>query len=162
MGAQITEPMVATVTVRQLLSHTSGFDVYDHTFFGGGAATCRDAAARGLSGGLNSAPGTNYDYSNMNYCLLGLLVEDVTGEPYEDVARERLLEPLGITGMRMAGTFDPDPDEVEHPSIPGRVYMEALGAAGAWVAKADDVVRIADALEPSSRGGIPCRPTCWR
>jgi D-alanyl-D-alanine carboxypeptidase len=155
LGVQITEPLVATVTVRQLLSHTSGFDVYDRTFFGGGAATCRDAAARGVSRGLNSAPGTNYDYSNMNYCLLGILVEDVTGEPYEDVARARLLEPLGIGGMRMAGTFDPDPGEVEHPSIPGRVYMEALGAAGAWVATAEDVVRIADALEPSRPGWHP-------
>jgi D-alanyl-D-alanine carboxypeptidase len=155
VGVRLTEPMVASVTVRQLLSHTSGFDVYDRTFFGGGAANCREAAARGLSGGLNSAPGSSYVYSNMNYCVLGLLVEDVTGEPFQDVARERLLRPLGITAMRLAGTFDPDPDEVEHPSVPGRVYMEALGAAGAWVATARDVVRIADALEPSRPGWHP-------
>jgi D-alanyl-D-alanine carboxypeptidase len=155
VGAPISDPQVPSVTVRQLLSHTAGFDPYQRTFFGGGADSCRSAAVRGLSRGLNNPPGAVYDYSNMNYCLLGLLVEDVTGQPFEAAAYERLLRPLGIDGMRMVGTFDDDPGEVEHPSIPGRVYMEALGAAGAWVATAADVVRIVDALEPSRPGWHP-------
>ncbi len=155
VGAELTDPQMATITVRQLLSHTSGFDPSERTFFGGGADTCRDAARRGLSRGLNSPPGTTYAYSNMNYCLLGLLVEDATGQSFESAAYQRLLRPLGITGMRMVKTFDFHPDEVEHPSIPGRVYMEALGAAGAWVATAADVVKILDALEPSRPGWHP-------
>ncbi len=149
VGVAINDPAIAAVTVQHLLAHTSGFGTYQRTFFGGAAATCEDAARTGLSGGLERPAGASYSYSNMNYCLLGLLVEDVTGESFEAVTQERFLRPLGIEGMRMVATFDPDPNEVEHPSIPGRVYMEALGAAGAWVATAEDVVRLADSLEGS-------------
>lgn len=149
LGVVITDPAVATVTARHLLSHTSGFGSHRSTFFGGGADSCAAAGRTGLSRGLERPPGTSYHYSNMNYCLLGLLIEAVTGESYETVAERQLLAPLGIEGMRMAGTFDPDPSEVEHPSTPGRNYMEALGGAGAWVATATDVVTIADSLEGS-------------
>jgi len=155
LGTAATDPAVAALTVRQLLSHTSGFGDYNNTFFGGGAPSCVAAAQRGLSGGLNTPPGSTYGYSNMNFCLLGLLIEQVTGQPYEQAARERLLDPLGIEGMRVAGTFDPDPAEVEHPSVPTRNYMETLGGAGAWVATAADVVRIVDALDPAKPGWHP-------
>jgi len=149
VGVTITDPAISAVTVQHLLAHTSGFGSYQRTFFGGSAATCADAARTGLSSALERPAGASYSYSNMNYCLLGLLVEDVTGESFESVAQERFLRPLGIADMRIVATFDPDPNEVEHPSVPGRVYMEALGAAGAWVATARDVVRIADSLEGS-------------
>ena len=79
----------------------------------------------------------------------------VAGRPYEDVVNDRLLQPLGIEGMRLAGTFDPDPAEVIHPSVPPRNYMEVLGAAGSWVASASDVVTILDALDPSTPGWHP-------
>ncbi|MBA3606806.1 MAG: beta-lactamase family protein, partial [Acidimicrobiia bacterium] len=155
VGATSTDPAVGAITARQLLSHTSGFDPYDRTFFGGGSPSCVEAAQRGLSRGLNSAPGSAYRYSNMNFCLLGLLIEQVTGQPYADVVGQRLLDPLGIEGMRIAGTFDPDPAEVEHPSVATRNYMEALGGAGAWMATAADVVRIVDALDPDKPGWHP-------
>lgn len=155
LGVTIVDPAMREVTLRQLLSHTSGFQAHQSTFFGGGTASCRAAAARGLISYLEAPPGTSYRYSNMNFCLLGLLVEHLTGDTYEDVATERLLEPLGIEGMRLAGTFDARPDEVQHPSVPTRNYMEALGAAGAWVASAEDVVRIVDALDPAKPGWHP-------
>lgn len=149
LGVEVLDADVASITVRQLLSHTSGFGTFRSTFFGGDADSCEEAGRNGLIEGVQTRPGTDYHYSNMNYCLLGLLIEAVTGESYETVAERQLLAPLGIEGMRMAGTFDPDPSEVEHPSTPGRNYMEALGGAGAWVATATDVVTIADSLEGS-------------
>ena len=79
----------------------------------------------------------------------------VTGRPYEDVVADRLLQPLGIDGMRMAGTFDLDPDEVIHPSIPLRNYMEVLGGAGAWIATPSDVVTIMNSLDPTAPGWHP-------
>ena len=45
----------------------------------------------GLSGGVTAPPGTRTVYSNLNYCLLGLLVEQIAGRPYEDVVKDRLL-----------------------------------------------------------------------
>ena len=91
----------------------------------------------------------------MNFCVLQQLIEAVTGEPYEQVVAERLLAPLGITGMRLAGTFDPDPAEVVHPSFPGRNYMEVLGGAAAWMATPADIVTIVDSLDNTKPGWHP-------
>jgi D-alanyl-D-alanine carboxypeptidase len=149
VGATIRTESVRNITVRELLSHTSALPKDAPTFFSGRVSSCEEAGADGLSGGLNGTPGGVYDYSNMNFCLLGLLIEQVTGKPYQDVVYERLLTPLGITGMRVAGTFDVGPDEVQHRTTPGRNYMEVLGASGAWIAAPSDLVRILDSLDYS-------------
>jgi D-alanyl-D-alanine carboxypeptidase len=158
VGVAVTDPGVAAVTVRQLLSHTSGLSGYRNLFFGGGADSCESAARIGLAGGLAVPPAITYVYSNFGYCLLGLLIEQVTGRPYETAVRERLLEPLGVTGMRLAGTIDPFPNEVQHPSVPTRNYMEVLGGAGGWVATPADVVKILDSLDPAKPGWHPLSP----
>ncbi len=146
---------VAAVTVRQLLSHTSGFPDYRGEFFGDRFGSCEAAAAFGLARSLARPPGTTHDYSNLNYCLLGLLVADVTGKSYEDATNQLLLQPLGITGMRLVATVDPDPDEVVHVSGAQRTYMQSLGGAGAWVATPSDMVRILDSLDPAAPGWHP-------
>jgi D-alanyl-D-alanine carboxypeptidase len=155
VGVRVHDPGVDAVTVRQLLSHTSGLSSYHDLFFDGGADSCTAAARVGLSGTLVAAPGTRYIYSNLGYCLLGLLIEQVTDRPYEVAVRKRLLEPLGITGMRTAETVDPDPAEVQHPSVPTRNYMEVLAAAGAWVATPADLVKVVDSLDPAKPGWHP-------
>jgi D-alanyl-D-alanine carboxypeptidase len=155
VGVRVQDPAIAGITVRQLLSHTSGLSGYDYLFFGGAADSCTNAARAGLSGRLIAPPATRYIYSNLGYCLLGLLVEQVTNRPYEVEVRERLLEPLGIKGMRLAATFDRNAGEVQHPSVPTRNYMEVLAAAGAWTATPADLVRILDALDPAKPGWHP-------
>ena len=91
----------------------------------------------------------------MNFCVLGMLIEAVTGMSYEQAVYERLLTPLGITGMRLASTFDVGPDEVLHASEPGRTYMETLGGAGSWLATPTDIVTIVDSLNPGGTGWQP-------
>ncbi len=152
LGVTLGDPAMATITLRQLLSHTSGFPEYQRTFFGGIAASCRDAALRGLGRGLLGPPGTVYRYSNLNYCLLGLLVEQATGRSYEQVVNEELLSPLGISDMRVAGTYDTRLGDVVHPTTQGRRFMEALGAAGNWIGTATDLVRVVDSLDPAKPG----------
>lgn len=142
----------ADLTFRQLLTHRSGFGKYDATFFRGAAADCIDAARTGLSSG---AGGGGYIYSNMNFCVAGLAIEAVTGLSYEQAVYRQVLTPLGINGMRLAPTFDPGPDEVQHVTTPGRNYMETLGAAGAWIATPSDLVTIFDALDVDSGGFKP-------
>lgn len=137
------------ITVRELLSHTSGFPQGEGIFFGNGASSCMDAARQGLAGPISSG---GFRYSNMNYCVLGLLIEAVTGHTYERVAHENLLTPLGIGGMRMASTYDLGPDEVSHHPTPGRNYMETLGAAGAWNATPGDLVTILNSIDPDTPG----------
>jgi len=143
---------VAELTVRKLLTHTSGFAQYENVFFRNQVGSCEDAAAVGVS---RSLQGAGYRYSNMNFCVLGLLIEQLTGQEYEQIVYERLLTPLGISGMRLAPTEDPGPGEVVHRTVPGRNYMEVLGAAGAWVASPSDLVTIFNSLDLSTPGWKP-------
>ncbi len=155
VGIAAPSPAVAAITVRQLLTHTSGFAQYENIFFRNQVGSCNEAAAVGLGRSLS---GAGFRYSNMNYCVLGLLIEHLTGQPYEQVVYERLLTPLGISGMRLAPTYDPGPGETEHRTVPGRNYMEVLGAAGAWVATPSDLVKIIDSLDAATPGWKPLDP----
>ncbi len=160
IGAHVGAPSVSSgadrLTLRQLLTHTSGYGKYRSAFFGAGADDCADAARQGLARG---GGGGGYTYSNMNYCLAGLLIEALTGQTYEQAVYERLLTPLEISGMRLAPTIDPGPGEAQHRTTPGRNYMETLAGAGGWVASPSDLVTIMNALDPDTPGFKPLDPT---
>ena len=150
LGVAAPDGDAVSATVRDLLSHTAGFPKHEGTFFGSGSASCSDAATQGIVANVSS--GTGYRYSNMGYCVLGVLIEAVTGKTYERVVDERLLGPLGIDGMRFTGTHELGPDEVSHAVTPGRNYMEALGAAGSWNATPADLVAILNAIDHDTAG----------
>ncbi len=150
LGLRSSDPDVANITLRDLLSHTAGFPKYQNLFFSNGATSCVDAATQGLQRSVST--GNGFRYSNMSYCVLGILIEAVTGKTYERVVYENLLTPLGISGMRMSSTYDLGPDEVSHHPTPGRNFMETLGAAGAWNATPTDLVTIIDSIDPSTPG----------
>lgn len=152
VGLDAAQGASGRLTLRQLLTHRSGFGKYQSTFFRGGADDCADAARSGLSSG---AGGGGYVYSNMNYCIAGLAIEAITGLSYERAVYHYLLTPLGLFGMRLAPTFDPGPDEVQHVTTPGRNYMETLGGAGGWIATPSDLVAILDSLDVDSGGFKP-------
>lgn len=155
LGVTLGSDAWSTVTVRQLLSHTSGVPKYRGEFFGGTFTSCEAAAVHGLSHGLDRTPATAHVYSNLNFCLLGLLVADVTGQRYQEAVNDLVLRPLGIRGMRTVGTHEANLAEVVHVSGADRTYMEALGGAGAWVATPADVVRLVDSLTPHALGWRP-------
>lgn len=94
------------ITVRHLLTMAAGFPTDDP--WGDrqqGLPVDRFAdLVRGGGLGFAWAPGTAFEYSNLGYALLGLLIERVTGEPYRDVVGRRLLTPLGLTSTG----FDPE------------------------------------------------------
>ena len=140
------------ITLRHLLTHRTGFPQYEDLFFRNEVASCPDAARAGFTRPLQSVAGTSFQYSNMNFCVLGLLIEQVTGTPYAQVVHEQVLTPLGITSMRTAGTFDIEPGDVEHDSDEGRNYMEVLGGAGAWLAAPADLVTILNSLDQTTPG----------
>lgn len=84
------------VTVRQLLSHTSGFegDVFVDT---GPADDCLERYVEILADTPQLfAPGEMFSYNNAGFSTLGRIVEVLRGQPYERVLRERLLDPLGL------------------------------------------------------------------
>lgn len=103
------------VTVRHLLSHTSGIKSYTSTrdF----PKTLRnDFTQRELIGLVSKdpllfAPADKWDYSNTNYFLLGMLIETASGKTYGDFLAERIFRPLGMSNTRANDL---------HAIIPGR------------------------------------------
>ncbi len=91
------------VTVRHLLTHTSGireevweggiyeFDRREHVQFD---------VLRTAFGPLDSAPGERWAYSNVGYRLLGMLIEEVSGESIWNFFDRRIFQPLGMTSTR--------------------------------------------------------------
>ncbi|NOX71053.1 MAG: serine hydrolase [Gammaproteobacteria bacterium] len=89
------------VTIRQLLQNRSGIPHYidipgwfDNDYKKSLTQETLLEAVAALP--LKFKPGTNYHYSNMNFYLLGLIVEKVTGVSYEDGLKNRILAPLDL------------------------------------------------------------------
>jgi CubicO group peptidase (beta-lactamase class C family) len=96
------DPARAGVTVRMLLTHTSGEpgDVELKDPWGLAKADRAEGFRRALTTPLLSAPGAAFHYSDINFILLGALLERVTGES-EDVYVERnIFVPLGMSDTR--------------------------------------------------------------
>jgi CubicO group peptidase (beta-lactamase class C family) len=82
------------VTVDQVLTHSAGFAEY-HDTEGDFEAMDRDTAIEAIfAEAPRFPPGTESAYSNAGYTLLAALIEQVTGDEYQDVVRERVFEPL--------------------------------------------------------------------
>ena len=91
------------VTIRQLLSHTSGYQDYwpqDYVMPGmlkpTNAKAIMDTWARIP---LDFEPGTKWQYSNTNFVIAGVVIEKVSGKPLMQFLQERVFKPLGMTGV---------------------------------------------------------------
>ncbi len=99
-----------TITVRQLLAHSSGLGDVPDAYLAVQAygttlpASEREIAGFALSTGLNFTPGTRKGYSNAGYLVLGLIIEQVTGEDYETAVKRLVMAPLGITRAHLTAT----------------------------------------------------------
>ncbi|MCY1138249.1 serine hydrolase [Actinoplanes sp. Pm04-4] len=91
-----------SVTVRQLLTHTGGFDgdLFEDTGRGDEALD-RYLAYLGDNATQFAPPGELYSYSNSGFAVLGALVARLRGGTYESVLRDRLIEPLGARHMAL-------------------------------------------------------------
>jgi CubicO group peptidase (beta-lactamase class C family) len=91
-------PDAPRVSIRHLLTMTAGFptdDPWGDRQQGLPLELFKAFLAGGV--GFNWAPGTRFEYSNMGYAILGLIITAVTGAAYQDYIRGRLLSPLGMT-----------------------------------------------------------------
>jgi len=91
-------PGGARITIRQLLTMTSGLPT-DDPWGDRQQGLPLDEFAKFLADGVAFAwpPGTRFEYSNLGYAILGLIVTAVSGAPYKDFVRDRLMNPLGMT-----------------------------------------------------------------
>ena len=112
------------VTIRNLLTHTSGYQDYapqDYTI----PAWTKPTTARAIvhewaTKPLDFDPGTQYQYSNTNFNIVGLIVEKVSGQPFWSFLSRRVLVPLAMTETI---DLDTQHDQME----PTGYFRNALG-----------------------------------
>lgn len=177
----VADPRIYQITIRDLLQHSGG---WDSSLSGDPMFKSREIAqAMGvplpadsltiirymMGRPLDFAPGERYAYSNFGYCVLGRIIERVTGQDYENSVKTRILGPIGIRSMRIGHTLLKDRAENEavyydylgaplaesvFPDVPGLVawpyggfYLEAMDSHGGWVASAVDLMRFITAVD---------------
>jgi CubicO group peptidase (beta-lactamase class C family) len=145
------EDASANATLRQLLSHTSGWagDFFLDTGPGDDALACYADAMAGLD---QLAPvGALFSYNNAGFSLAGYLIELVTGERYETAMRQLVLEPLGFESCAFeAGEVLTHRFAVGHNVAEGRArvarpwaLLRSAYPAGAVVCHVRDLLRFA-------------------
>ncbi|MFD0417707.1 serine hydrolase domain-containing protein [Streptomyces sp. NPDC127108] len=156
------------MTVRQLLQHTSGVpDILDHLkpqdILKNPLAhhDTRDLVNTALAHPPTFKPGKGWRYSSTGYLLAGMIIERVTGRPYGDEIRRRVIEPLGLRETYVPGDASAIPGP--HPRgyvRPGAnaplvdltaINPSVAGAGGEMISSGADVNRFLDAL---LRGGL--------
>ncbi|MEW4454992.1 serine hydrolase domain-containing protein [Bremerella sp. JC817] len=178
--SQWVDPRLATVTIRNCLQHTAGFDtpVSGDPFAMSHQIKSKlgksfplspeDLLQFAFTRPLDFAPGERFSYSNVGYLMLGQMIEQVSGQPYDQFVQKEVLQPLGVANMRLARTLPEDraPDEVEYrdgqqrtgryvladegpAKIPfpyGAERIENLAPVGGWLASASDLVKFTSGL----------------
>jgi D-alanyl-D-alanine carboxypeptidase len=137
------------LTLRALLNHTSG--LYDFTADTSGDAPVTPRQALRIALTHPPASPGRFSYSNTNYVLLGLVIEQVTGRSYAAEIEHRVIAPLGLTGTSFPGS------RTSLPAPHGRAYAadgtdvtdldpRVAGAAGEMVTTLADLDRFYSAL----------------
>ena len=177
-GAEL-DPRLRDITIEQLLQHRGGWDrdkSFDPMFQSDrfakqqnvpSPASQREVILSMLSQKLDFEPGERYTYSNFGYCLLGRVIEKVTGMTYESFVQQSVLKPLGITTMRIGATrlagrvegevryyasgksksvFQSELGNQVPPPY-GAWSLEAMDSHGGWIASAEDLAKFAAAFD---------------
>jgi CubicO group peptidase (beta-lactamase class C family) len=91
----------SAITVRHLLTHTSGLGDYPEKFSLQQDYTEDDLLNMIKAQPLGFAPGEKWSYSNLGYVTLGILIHKVSGEFYGDLLQKRVFAPLGMSHTRI-------------------------------------------------------------
>jgi CubicO group peptidase (beta-lactamase class C family) len=140
-------PRIGALTLRHLLDHTSGLTR-------GGPAPRAAALSVIARGGTARAQGEDWDYSNYNFSLLGLVIEQASGRDYAGYLHDEVVVPLGLTGTGYCedGTAVPgrgrDYQSGRKALATTPYWMEPrFFAAGGVCSTVRDLVRFEKALE---------------
>jgi CubicO group peptidase (beta-lactamase class C family) len=157
------DPTRAKVTLRMLLTHTSGErgDVDLGDSWGLEKPDRTEGLHRALTTPLEFAPGQVFRYSDINFILLGALVEKVTGEQEDKYVAPKVFAPLGMTDTR----FLPAADACGPHTVRGAAVTWAPGGEPAVCPQGDwDTGLLARIAPPPRDGwvGWPATPGCSR
>ena len=140
------------ITVRQLLTHQSGFG---QSYVSEQVLTGEEAATAILAEPLAGEPDEGFRYSNNNYQLAAAIVEIVTGENYQAFLSQELLRPPGLQNTGQGG---PESNATIAPTLkplPPRLQIKYWGGQGMYSTASDlfhwtSSLRSGDVLSPSS------------
>jgi N-acyl-D-amino-acid deacylase len=167
-GAKV-DPRLKTITVRQLLNHSGGWDRKKSgdpanwepqmSQAVGVPAPLRPEHFISFIMGLplDFNPGADMEYSNVGYVILGRIIEKVSGESYDNFVRKHVLQPAGAQSVFMSRGNRPYHSDEARRYLAGTSVLlppmdvPMLQGAGGWSASAVDMVRILTALD-GSRG----------
>jgi N-acyl-D-amino-acid deacylase len=163
----IIEKRWKNITVKNLLYHNSGVPqndwcgIKDRQVLPNQITT--DAILKHLlTQSLLYDPGSQFQYNNQNYLILGRIIEEVSGKKYDEFIKKAILLPLGITNMDIGkskknqrlkkeveyglGQKMPTYEAVtmeqnQQTEAPYTYCIEAMDSFGGWVASAADIVR---------------------
>jgi len=158
------------ITVRHLLTHTSGVPEYtDSTFDYRKDLTEDELVKFAASRPLDFQPGERWSYSNTGYVLLGVLIHRVTGRFYGDVLRDSVFRPLGMTDSRVISEHDivfnrADGYQLEERGLKNQEWVAPTlntTADGALYFTVRDLIRWAVALNHRGMVGGALLDTAW-
>jgi dipeptidyl aminopeptidase/acylaminoacyl peptidase/CubicO group peptidase (beta-lactamase class C family) len=140
-----------SVTLRHLLSHTSGIDGDVFTDTGRGDDCLEKYAAVLGEAGQNHPLGATWSYCNSGYALLGRIIEKVTGRTWDQAMRERLFAPLGLThtvtlpeeALMFAAAVGHDEHDGELVPAQAWTLPRSIGPAGLITSTVADVLAFA-------------------
>jgi CubicO group peptidase (beta-lactamase class C family) len=142
------------ITIRHLLTHSQGFPE-DNPWGDQQLSESEAQLSRMLRDGIpfSNAPGTAYEYSNYGFAILGRIVSQASGTPYDEYVSQSILRPLGMTSTtlhpskvaanrRAAGYRWEDERWKEEPALP----HGSFGAMGGMLTSIRDLSRYVSAL----------------
>jgi len=143
-------PILRRATLGQLLSHQSGAPAYDSGAALSAVTVTGDTpSAQRLSFALQvlrnapaQAPGSGFLYSNAGYVIAGVMLERVGGAPFEDLMRQRVFTPLGMTSATFGAASPSEAGQpIGHYSNAGAqaVYLDADPTIPPFLQPAGDV-----------------------
>lgn len=140
-----------SITVRQLLTHTSGVN-RDLRTANEDDFTAEEFRRRLAAAPASFAPGERWEYANTGYILLGMIIESASGKTYGDFLDARVFRPLG---MRDTKFLEPQKEtrdravgyEWRDNAYRRTTYFSGGFAAGGLVSSASDVAKWVRALE---------------
>lgn len=161
VGGPYADPRVSQITLRQLLSHTGGFDrLKSGDPMMVRTPWCPKQAQHLGALRLDFSPGERFAYSNLGYCLLGSALEHPTGRRLETLITEELLQPAGLMGLMTVNNGVQRSDEPRlqtHPAEPFDVLngldYDSMHATGAWSGTAADFGRLMEKVFLSAPPG---------
>jgi CubicO group peptidase (beta-lactamase class C family) len=149
-GTKAYGPHITDITVDELLHHTSGGwtnDVNDPMFINLTMTAAQLITWTLDNRPLDNVPGTTYNYSNFGYCILGRVIEKITGQTYAEAINTLVLKPIGITDMTIGGNTlaDKQAKEVTYYGQSGEdpyaMNVSRMDSHGGWIATAADLAR---------------------